>query len=432
MKYFCLIALLSLTPLAVPQAGTTQEIAWSYRAAPGGWVGITVDFTLRSIGGQEETLVVITEVAKGGPAEEAGIRVGDTITHLNGRQVSQRVFSSFRDNLKPGDPVRIMVNRRGMPLEFLVEANEAPPSTMVVGPDARRMVIELETLSGNILKNLDSLRLNFAGTHLDSTTGDVRLQILRVPTIKGNEEEVGVRFRIFEPFPETLVVAPGDFFMAPEFTMPFQALIVESPATSALKAELAKLGRETTAVRREELSRRRELSATRQGSVEEMVTRDDRIREIRAREASLLAEQQELSARLRRVSEEEMQRHWMELQREQESGLARAREDYDAVMGRLGSPVIMGQNIMMGAQLAPLSPDLAQYFPVDEGVFVVQVMQGTPASDAGLQGGDVIVRVGGEEVTSLSDLRFGLGNVEGPLRIRVIRKGNPVEILIRR
>ncbi len=134
---------------------------------------------------------------------------------------------------------------------------------------------------------------------------------------------------------------------------------------------------------------------------------------LRAREADLQAEQQELSARLRRVSEEEMQRHWVELQREQESVMDRAREDYEAVMGRLGSPVIMGQNIMMGAQLAPLNPDLAQYFPVDEGVFVVQVMQGTPASDAGLQGGDVIVRVGGEEVTSLSDLRFGLGTVRG-------------------
>ena len=96
------------------------------------------------------------------------------------------------------------------------------------------------------------------------------------------------------------------------------------------------------------------------------------------------------------------------------------------------SPVLMGQNFMLGAQLAPLSPELAEYFPVDEGVFVVQVVEGTPAADARIQAGDIIVRVGGEEITSLADLRIGLTAFEGPLRIRVIRKGEPVEIIIRR
>jgi S1-C subfamily serine protease len=92
----------------------------------------------------------------------------------------------------------------------------------------------------------------------------------------------------------------------------------------------------------------------------------------------------------------------------------------------------MGQTYILGAQLAPLNPQLAEYFPVERGVFVVQVLEGTPAFEAGLRGGDIIVNAGGEEVASLSDLRFGIGASEGPLRIQVIRKGNPVEILIRR
>jgi C-terminal processing protease CtpA/Prc len=217
---------------------------------------------------------------------------------------------------------------------------------------------------------------------------------------------------------------------------------------------LVRLRKELTAIRRQELARRRELAAAIQGPIEEVVRRDDRIQEIRAREAELVAEQGELTKRLRQVSEEEMQRQWVEVQtkseeallearraqyetweeaqREQESMRDRAWENYESLMGRTRSPIIVGQNIMLGAQLAPLNPELAEYFPVDEGVFVIQVLEGTPAFDAGLQGGDIIISVAGEEVISLTDLRFGLEVFEGPLLIQVIRKGEPVEILIRR
>jgi S1-C subfamily serine protease len=85
----------------------------------------------------------------------------------------------------------------------------------------------------------------------------------------------------------------------------------------------------------------------------------------------------------------------------------------------------------MGAQVAPLNSDLAQYFPVDQGVFVVQVVGGTPAAEAGLQGGDIIVGVDEEVVTSLSELRFGLAANPGPWTIHVVRKTGSVEIVIK-
>jgi len=440
--------------LLLPRAGTAQEIAWAYRAPAGGWIGITVDYTLNSLGGIVETLVVIREVVEGSPAEEAGIRVGDTITHLDGRPVSQKLFASLPETLEPGELVRLTVTRDGRPGEVLVEVGERPQSYTVIGPDAARMVIELEALSGNILKDLDSLRLSIAGLHLDSTSGGVRLQILRVPTVPEVEGEAGSRFQLFEPFVDALAFPPGNFMIAPEFAMPFEALIVTSRATASLREELVRLRGELTAVRRDEITRRRELAAAIQGPIDEILRRDGRIQELRAREADLVAEQEELSARLRLVSEEEMQRHWTEgqerseeamfrarraqsealgeAQREQDAMRDRVQEDYESLMRRTRSPVLMGQDYMLGAQLAPLNPQLAEYFPVDEGVFVVQVMEGTPASEAGLQGGDIIVRVAGEEVTSLSDFRSSLGVFEGPLRIQVIRKGDPVEILIRR
>jgi len=453
MKHTRLVPILLLAALAVPQVGNAQEISWAYRAQTGGWIGITVDFSFRSVGEQEETLVVITEVVEGSPAEGAGIQVGDTITSMDGQTASQKLFSSLPETLQPGDVVRIQVNRGGTSHEFLVEAGEKPSSYVVIGTDAERMVLELETLSGNILKNLDSVRLNIEGLHLDSTSGDMSMQILRVPTGTDEEGEIGFRFKLYEPFDETLVFEPGNFVMAPDFPMPFQAWVVESGATASLKEQLIQLRKELMAVQQEELARRRELTAARQGPpIEEVVRRDEKIREIHTRKVDLEAEQKELSARLRRVSEEEMQRQWVEVQsrseealmeasraqyesleesrRGQEAAADRARDLYES--GGYRSPVIMGRNIMMGARLEALNPQLAEYFQVDEGVLVTQVMEGTPAFDSGLKGGDVIIRVAGEEVTSVSDLRFGLATFEGPLRIRVIRKGGPVEIVIGR
>jgi len=96
------------------------------------------------------------------------------------------------------------------------------------------------------------------------------------------------------------------------------------------------------------------------------------------------------------------------------------------------SHIIVGQSFVAGAQLTPLNPGLAEYFQVDRGVLVTEVLDGTPASEAGILAGDVIIRVGTQDVSSLNDLRFGIGYFERPLRLRVIRKGSPMEIVIER
>ncbi len=437
MKWTRLVPILLLASLALPWAGNAQEVAWTYRQVSQGWIGFYYDFAKGRVGGEEQLVVVVTEVVEGSPAEGAGIRVGDTVTGLDGHPISQEVFSSLSKTLEPGDLVRMTLNRDGSFREILVEAGERPRSQIVIGPDAERVVVQLEALTGNILRELDSLRLSFTGLHLDSTSGDVGLQILRIPPVTKERGEIGFRFRSYEPFVDTLAFEPNVFFTAPEFTMPFEAMIVKSQATAAVQEELVRLRKELTAVRRQELARQRELAAAIQGPIEEVIRRENRIQEIRARETNLLAEQGELTARLRQVSEAEMQRQWMGAQeRSEEAMFGALRAQYQALeeaqrMG-LRSPIIVGQNIMLGAQVAPLNPELAEYFPVDEGVFVIQVLEGTPAFDAGLQGGDIIISVAGEEVISLSDLRFGLGVFERPLQIRVIRKGDPVEILIRR
>jgi C-terminal processing protease CtpA/Prc len=186
--------------------------------------------------------------------------------------------------------------------------------------------------------------------------------------------------------------------------------------------------------------------------MEEILEQDERMKELQAKEVELLSAQEKLSARLRDVSEAEMRRQWVEIQSQseeaffqtqkaQEEALARTRwierddrtdQARDQYVYTYRSPTIVGQSFFLGAQMAPLNPELAAYFPVEEGVIVLEVVEGSPASEAGLQGGDIIVTVAGEEVSSLADLRFGLSAFQGPIQIRVIRKGEPVQIMIRR
>ncbi|MCM8750603.1 trypsin-like peptidase domain-containing protein [Thermomicrobiaceae bacterium CFH 74404] len=61
--------------------------------------------------------------------------------------------------------------------------------------------------------------------------------------------------------------------------------------------------------------------------------------------------------------------------------------------------------------------------PVDRGVLVVSVAPGSPAEQAGLTPGDIIVRFGGQEVTRVSDLEQAL---------RQHQPGDQVEIVINR
>jgi serine protease Do len=61
----------------------------------------------------------------------------------------------------------------------------------------------------------------------------------------------------------------------------------------------------------------------------------------------------------------------------------------------------------LGIVPGDISPELARQFglPVEEGVVVLFVERGSPAARAGILRGDILVRFGGEEVTTGGDLR---------------------------
>ncbi len=86
----------------------------------------------------------------------------------------------------------------------------------------------------------------------------------------------------------------------------------------------------------------------------------------------------------------------------------------------------------LGVVVQPLDKDLASYFDVKEGegVLVTKVMEDTPAESAGLKGGDVIMKVGDEDIGDADDIRRALSEYESGDRIRVevVRKGKRKEI----
>lgn len=449
---FLLVLGLPMAGIGLPTAGIGQEVVWTYRPDANGWIGFWYNYSKASVDGRDQIVVEVTEVAENSPAEAYGIVVGDVITHLDGQAISEKLFSSMSQALEPGDLVRLVVRRDGRPREITVEA-ESPPTEVIVSPNTERMVVELDALTGDILKSMDSLRVSFGGVRLNEAEGNVTLQVLRIPSDSSTDDgPVSLGFTFQQPFVGSMDLGSEAFFLDREMAFPFETLVIETGATAPLKEDLLQIRREITAVRRAEEVRRRELAAAIQGPIEEVLAQDQRMKELQARELELLSEQEELSTRLRDVSEAEMQRHWVEVQSRSEEAFVQARKAQEEAVSRARweernqraeeardqfeytyrSPVIVGQSFFMGAQMAPLNPELAEYFPVDEGVIVVQVVEGSPAFEAGLQGGDVIITVAGEDVSSLSELRFSLSAFEGPIQIGVVRKGEPVQIVIRR
>jgi serine protease Do len=85
----------------------------------------------------------------------------------------------------------------------------------------------------------------------------------------------------------------------------------------------------------------------------------------------------------------------------------------------------------LGLALAPLSPDMRNQLDVPDGtngVVIREVQPGSPAEQAGLQSGDVIVGVGGKSVDSPSAAASAIRTAvkDHAVALRIIRNGTPV------
>jgi serine protease Do len=83
----------------------------------------------------------------------------------------------------------------------------------------------------------------------------------------------------------------------------------------------------------------------------------------------------------------------------------------------------------LGITISDLEPQLAEYFGTKDGVLVSSVNADSAAAKAGLKAGDVITAVNDTKVTSASDLRSRLRNLEaGEFALLIIRNKQPMAL----
>ncbi|MCG6867768.1 MAG: trypsin-like peptidase domain-containing protein [Gammaproteobacteria bacterium] len=96
-----------------------------------GWLGVqaqdVTDQLAESYGFEETQGVLVTEVMRGGPAEAAGLRPSDILTHMNDKELlsSKEAFRRIARH-RPGDVVTISGIRRGTPFRQSVTIAERP------------------------------------------------------------------------------------------------------------------------------------------------------------------------------------------------------------------------------------------------------------------------------------------------------------------
>ncbi len=84
----------------------------------------------------------------------------------------------------------------------------------------------------------------------------------------------------------------------------------------------------------------------------------------------------------------------------------------------------------LGVEIETLEDQLAEYFDVEEGVLVEKVVEDSPAQDAGLKAGDVIVVADGESIASEEDLHDVLADHKpgDQVEFKVVRKGRELTL----
>lgn len=87
---------------------------------------------------------------------------------------------------------------------------------------------------------------------------------------------------------------------------------------------------------------------------------------------------------------------------------------------------------IMGLHVQELSRELATVFKAKNGVLVADVEMGSAASKAGIHRGDIIFKVGGQDIHEVGDLESFLEGVQTPMQVKmeILREGKPTSLLL--
>jgi len=382
-----LLAAFALLGGAGSVAGQQQAAADS--ASPRGWIGISFAYPT-SVGAVDDSAasgpVVIQQVFQGSPADEAGLRPGDAIVQVDGHETDTDRFRSFEARIRSGDSVTLSVRRDGRTREVSLTADPRP--TFAAAPLPPEIVVYLDSLRDAVLRRFDSLQLRMRAPDAD------------MPPAR------------FEPAPSLRPRRPA---VAPGAVLPDDSLRLR---LRSLQEELLRTWRDEQALVAS--------AGVRQQQGKEVSDQDrSRLRDLHLRSDSLEGNLQgiyrELALRQARDVARALRRARMRASANMASPAARA--------PRPPVPHLVGRNYVAGAQVTAVNAGLADYFGVDQGVLVTEILEDSPAEDAGLEPGDVVVAVEGRGVPTVDALRSTLMQLRSwPAELDVVRKGDRIQL----
>jgi len=127
-----------------------------------GWLGVAIqDVTeelSRSFGVREREGVLVADVIKGGPAEQAGVRPGDVVVEFNGSKIKEVPDLQRRvANVTPGEKVKLIVVRDKQRVPVSVAIGEMPAEDRTVAAVEREtegLGMQVEALAADAAERL--------------------------------------------------------------------------------------------------------------------------------------------------------------------------------------------------------------------------------------------------------------------------------------
>ena len=427
------LAALSLVACWMPLQAAAQAVGID--TAPRGWVGISYSLDFGSDGRQR---VIVTEVRDGSPAEVAGIDVGDELLSLNGVGAATN-FGNLPLRIRPGDAIDVVLSRDGRPVRTRVIASTRPSSF------EQQVSVTLRVTEDSVVESMfqamDSLRLVLVTSDAAPApgseprvgvveTGPDAVSVLRLQTA-GPRGAGGTRV-VVEHGEEHGgdVVTVTESGVLREVRAPFGFWVFTDPSADSLGYAMERLNREIRELRTREAGHLRVLEA--QGGPPAPEPTDEalaRLREIIKAYSDRSEALREAMARAVRDAAEP-RADVFSIPTEGDDPAVRE-PGGERLFGPL-TPYALGQTRVAGAEVADLRPELGRYFQVSGGVLVVDVVPGTPAMVAGIRGGDVITHVDRVSIRSTEELRTALSRAGPTLPVTVIRRGEAVQLLLRR
>ncbi len=380
-------ALPSGAALVGPAAAWGQQAVLARSGAPG-WLGIQYAVERRFLSGNWSVSsdYRVTEVHPLGPAAAAGMSVGDVMLRIRGPGPGDTVFERLAETLRAGDTVRVTFQRGSARLARTIVA-AARPEQVLTG---RLSVGELPDVERTLLIR-------------DTAERGLGMTIV----FRTGERRGTFSYRIVGP-------EHGS-------PLPFAPLVVRSPATDSLASLIRTRQRDLARVERDASRiRMAMLGATSMESLDEGAMRLAGLNEQRR---GLTSQLMALQDRLAYLSLERL------------GNVGRILDEV-SVHVSTGAPLTplarMERRYLVGAEIVKVEAELADVFGVDRGILVAAAPEGTPAAEAGLAPGDVIVRVGDTEVGTPSELSVVLRTVAGPIVLTVVRNRTEREVRLRR